>query len=664
MGPVPKTDGHGQGASLGARRALHEVGQLYDRLWASGSGRAFDAADLHPAGDQLWFTGTECRQGAWLGQRQRVHGLDAQGALRALEPEVRMLRCTAGMPRQAVVRVPAPDAEELHVHWREGRETPSVWRVPGRVEHLAWSPDEISLLIQVAGARADFAGIAGGRTPTLELDGPSWQPHVEGPLAEPEAGRSVWVWSPGHDSPRPLTPAAIQCWEAAWCGAGAVLVVASEGAGEDSWYSARLLRIGLDGSTTVLRTPEDQIGVPCASPDGRWIAWIEAVCSDRGLVCGSAWLASGSAPPARLDLGGVEATHLHWRDDRRLVVTGLRSLETWVLEHEAHTGRQTAVWHGDSLTLGGWLPRAVAVGDEAVAAVVEGYGQPPRLAEMRPGGMRTRAVLAGGCVEGIGRLQPLAWAAPDGLEIHGWLVLPDDTRRRPDRGWPLLVDVHGGPIHAHRSRWAANLRSVPLLVARGWAVLLANPRGSCGRGQAFARQVVGDMGGADAQDLLAGIDHLVATGVADPARLAITGCSYGGFMACWLPTQCSRFAAAVAISPVTHWPSQHYGSHIPWFDLRFLGGRPEQASGRYHDRSPIHFAGDCRTPMLLMAGQRDRSTPPQQAQYFHGALQRAGRHSVLACYPEEGHSLRGPQGYLDSAARCAQWLERHAGPLA
>lgn len=648
-------------SDLRATQPFGDVESLYDALWAAGTGQAFDASDLQAAGDGLLFTGIVCGPGALQGHQRRIERLADSGERTPWGAEVRLVRAAGVHARLAAVVTSACGADQLRVQWQDGPGGSDRWAVPGRVEHLEWAPDGSALLVQVAGSRADFAGIAGGRKPQPERDGPSWLPRVEGPVADADAGRSVWIWPPGRREPRPLTGAAIHPWEATWHGPDAVLVVGSDGPGEDRWYAARLLRVALDGSVALVRTPQDQIGGPCASPDGHHAAWIEAVCSDRGLVCGTAWLASGPAPPRRLDLGDLEATHLQWRDERRLVVAGMCSLETAVLELDVQTGQRTTIWRDDVLTLGGWQPRAVPVGRDAVAAVVEGYGQPPRVVELSPGGTRTLAALAGGNVAGIGRLQPVAWAAADGLEIHGWLVLPDDTHRRPARGWPLLVDAHGGPIHAHRSRWAANLRSVPALAARGWAVLLANPRGSSGRGQAFARRVVGDMGGADAQDLLAGVDHLIGTGVVDASRVAVTGCSYGGFMSCWLPTQSRRFAAAVAISPVTHWPSQHYGSHIPWFDARFLGSHPQVEAGPYHRRSPVHFASACRTPVLLMAGLQDRSTPPEQAQHFHAALQESGGHGVLVSYHEEGHSLRGPQGYIDSAARCIDWLEQHAG---
>ena len=116
------------------------------------------------------------------------------------------------------------------------------------------------------------------------------------------------------------------------------------------------------------------------------------------------------------------------------------------------------------------------------------------------------------------------------------LTLPEG---RPP--FPLVLHVHGGPIGTVDDRFPGVLDA--LLLSRGFAILAPNPRGSAGRGQAFASAVVGDMGGADVDDVLAGVDAAVAAGHADPERLVLTGGSYGGFMAAWIPTVDGRFKA-------------------------------------------------------------------------------------------------------------------------
>ncbi len=216
--------------------------------------------------------------------------------------------------------------------------------------------------------------------------------------------------------------------------------------------------------------------------------------------------------------------------------------------------------------------------------------------------------------------------------------------------------VHGGPVWAYQNVFPRAL--IPLLVSRGYAVFQPNPRGSGGRGRKFAEMVVGDMGGADALDILAGIDALVSGGIADPDRIGVTGGSYGGFMSCWLPTRDRRFKAAVAISPVTDWYSQHFNSNIGFWDSDFLRDRPEALGGEYHARSPVLGAADVVTPTLLTAGLRDRCTPPGQAIEFYRALRWNGVDTELALYPEEGHGVRNFPAFIDQTTRLVAWFER------
>jgi dipeptidyl aminopeptidase/acylaminoacyl peptidase len=170
--------------------------------------------------------------------------------------------------------------------------------------------------------------------------------------------------------------------------------------------------------------------------------------------------------------------------------------------------------------------------------------------------------------------------------------------------------------------------------------------------------------GNDTQDHLAGIDTLVERRIADPARVGVTGGSYGGFMACWLVTQTERFAAAAAQAPVTDWYSQHHTSNIPYFDRIFLADDPYASGGRYFSRSPVMVAGQVKTPVLLTAGALDRCTPPTQAVEFYRALQEHGIESELAIYPEEGHGVRSFPAAIDHCVRVVSWFERHMPPRA
>ena len=252
----------------------------------------------------------------------------------------------------------------------------------------------------------------------------------------------------------------------------------------------------------------------------------------------------------------------------------------------------------------------------------------------------------------IGDRRRLRWSAPDGLEIEGFLTLP-----RGEPPFPTILHVHGGPIWAFQDTPPRD--SALALVERGYAIFEPNVRGSTGRGREFAALVVGDMGGGDIGDMLSGLDHLVAEGLADADRIGIIGQSYGGFMACWLPTQDARFKAAVALSPVSNWYSERYGSNLGAWVGDFLDGEPKPSGGQYYERSPVLFASADRTPTLLTAGLLDRATPPDQAIEFHNALVEQGVASDVVVYPGEGHGVHSFPAVIDCTARVVAWFERH-----
>jgi dipeptidyl aminopeptidase/acylaminoacyl peptidase len=254
-------------------------------------------------------------------------------------------------------------------------------------------------------------------------------------------------------------------------------------------------------------------------------------------------------------------------------------------------------------------------------------------------------------------VERITWQAPDGLEIQGWLLTPKSAAPHP-----LIMNIHGGPVWHWRPMWLGRGATVLTLIKHGFAVFFPDPRGSAGRGQDFARTVVGDMGGADTYDFISGIDQLVARGIADPNGLGVTGGSYGGFMTASLITQDSRFAAAVALAPVTNHVTEHLISNIPHFVQLFLADDFRRPGGKYFERSPIMHAHRANTPTLSICGALDRCTPSEEAIQFHNALLEAGVASELAIYPEEGHGIRRWPAAIDCAARTVGWFENHICP--
>lgn len=531
----------------------------------------------------------------------------------------------------------------------------------GWVEYLHWSPDGTRILLGVAGHGAEISGGQGAVTSKrVAEDVPSWVPAVE-TGDESYLWRRAWVYELATDHVRQVSPADINIWETVWCGNEALAAVVSPGPGEGLWYRARLHILELaTGKSREVYAAQDQLGCPAASPSGAHLAIVEAICSDRWIVAGELRLIeTASGTIQRVDTRGVNITYTEWRSERQLLLAGHRGFETVVGLYDAASGTFTEVWDSRDLTTGGFHITVSGLNDTGDCLLVgESFVRAPEIAVIRSGEYQPVKSFDLGYadrVKGMAAVERVSWKAPDGLEIQGWLLRPKGNGPHP-----LVMYVHGGPVWHWRPMWLGRRGAqVLLLLKHGYAVFFPNPRGSTGRGQAFARHVVGEMGGADTYDYLSGLDHLVAQGIADPTRLGVTGGSYGGFMTAWLITQDARFAAAVPVAPVTNQVTEHLISNIPHFVALFLADRYNNPGGKYFERSPIMHAHRVKTPTLTICGALDRCTPPEEAVQFHNALREYGVKSVLVTYPEEGHGIRKWPAAIDYTARVVAWFEEH-----
>jgi dipeptidyl aminopeptidase/acylaminoacyl peptidase len=263
-------------------------------------------------------------------------------------------------------------------------------------------------------------------------------------------------------------------------------------------------------------------------------------------------------------------------------------------------------------------------------------------------------------VEGVAfpDIREMRWTAPDGLEIEGLLLTP----RGAQGPLPLLALVHGGPTWCWNGYFSDSEPNSVLLADAGYAVLLPNPRGSNGRGHAFAQAVIDDPGGKDLQDIMAGIDACIEQGIADPDRLGISGLSYGGYMTAWAVTQTDRFAAAVAHSVISNWVSFHLTSDIWAWDDFVIGDAWSDPAGPYVRWSPVYHAAGCSTPTLIVQGALDRCTPVGQAEELFTAIARTGTDTELVIYPREGHVPFERAHARDSIVRTQAWFDRYLRP--
>jgi dipeptidyl aminopeptidase/acylaminoacyl peptidase len=599
--------------------AVAPLGKLGERrlsaLWiaaADGSSpprqlTAGTAADSSPrwAPDSASLFFLSDRTGSDQLHRIRVDGGEAEG-LTDWHGEIYDL-CPLADGRVAVVAADEPSEEEQRR--RAERDDATVWSEQRGCGRLRW--------LDPATRELHAAGDLGGRH-VVELaqrpdGGPlaviSWVSRENDPGA---TTNELHVVDPASEAVHHLGRVAGHARSPAWW------------ADDGSWHLSYLAEPDPYGGLAVYDT------VPGASASPRDLTTGMDVCPD-----GLAQVADG--PPLALFAAGLD-TEIHQLDPG--------SLRFRCLSASA-----------------GLLGSLTASRSGAVVAVLATTAhEPADVHAGPPGGPITRISDTRPELREIewGAQERLCYQAADGLALDGLLILPAG-RSRADGPFPLVTWVHGGPDDRHADRFMLGPHSPgQWLATAGYAVFLPNPRGGTGHGREFAAAVVDAVGGDDWGDILAGIDMLATAGVADPDRLGIGGASYGGFMAAWAVGQTGRFKAALMSAGISDWGMLVGTGEWGTMDAALGGSCGWEGTGPHpHDRvSPISFAAQVRTPVLIVHGEDDTNVPLGQAIYFHRALSQYGAEHELVIYPREGHGLAERNHQRDLLLRTRAWFDR------
>ena len=233
----------------------------------------------------------------------------------------------------------------------------------------------------------------------------------------------------------------------------------------------------------------------------------------------------------------------------------------------------------------------------------------------------------------------------------------------PGKKYPLIVEVHGGPAAAVESHWGAmGGLSANAFSALGYFVLLPNPRGSFGQGEAFTQANRKDFGYGDLRDILAGVDTVLAKYPVDPKRVGLTGWSYGGFMTMFAVTQTNRFKAAVSGAGIADWQSYYGQNSIDQWMIPYFGASVYDDPAVYAKSSAISYIKQAKTPTLVVVGDRDGECPAPQSFEFWHALRDRHVPTELVVYPNEGHGFVDPSHRRDVMDRAVEWFARFMPP--
>ncbi len=580
----------------------------------------------------------------------------------------------------------------------------------GYVDAPAFSPDGKSIAFLYVEGATRPPGALSAETPPSGVIGAD---HIEIQRVASVSAETSQSAARTPTAPTFVTPPNLHVFEFDWSpDSESLAYIAADPSGENNWWVAKLYTQPIaapEGSKpAAILAPADvsgplrglQIAQPRWSPDGKSIAFIGGLMSDQGVTGGDVWITSdvngsyacgqlfsgGQPPPAcspLIDLTPNRPASAEWiawdgndaiyvseiaGSDSRLVrlrisnnagapatfdppvfsVPGSVGISSYDSTFSASADRSLFVFQSSSFNT---PPEIYSVrAKDSLSAHSSGAAQLIQLSHFNDG-----------LKPSWGDSVSLAWKN-DNFNIQGWLLLPRDYD--PSKKYPLLVEVHGGPASSVTSRWdgGAGGFSAPAFSALGYFVLMPNPRGSYGQGEAFTQANRKDFGYGDLRDILAGVDTVLAKYPVDPNRVGIAGWSYGGFMTMFAVTQTHRFRAAVAGAGISDWLSYYGENSIDQWMIPYFGASVYDDPQVYARSSAINFIKNASTPTLIVVGDRDGECPAPQSFEFWHALRDLHVPTQLVVYSNEGHGFSNPADRRDTLQRAVDWFAQYMPP--
>ncbi len=577
----------------------------------------------------------------------------------------------------AFVRPDDADKSQIWVMSTGGGEARKLTDLDGGITDVAWSPDSGSLAF-VSDVDPDRAPddhdpkkdprVSVVRRIRYRADGLGWRG---------EAFRRVFVVERESGETRQLTDGEGDDSAPAWSPDGSaiafisdrrpdretathsdVYVVPAAGGDPVSEYGAgiELRSEGLSSVAALRWSPSGDAMAVVGSDDdivgAGWQSWlfvIEPGRAPRKLTDDSISVAGGYAPL-------VPAPEMRWTEDGRISFIADARGESAIYQADAGTGDLRKV-------AGGGLMSQVSFSADAKSAVA--LTTPPNSA----GDLRSVDMISGVAAQltdfnrkyfeehPAAKMEKFTHAR-NGFEIESRLLFPPDFD--PESRYPLVLDIHGGPHGVFSDSFNAQQQ---VLATAGYIVLAVNPRGSSTYGTDFMTAVLGDWGGEDYLDIMSAVDLVCERDYVDESRLGITGYSYGGFMSSWIIGHDTRFRAAVVGAPCINLSSMYGTSDI---GVRFgevqWGGKRWDALDAFLERSPLTYAPNVETPVLLMHGESDHRCPIEQSEQYFVTLKRLGKEVEFVRFPGSSHGFvrtGHPRLREEYLSRLLGWMNGH-----
>ncbi len=555
---------------------------------------------------------------------------------------------------------------QLHVMWLDTREMAQLTRLEQAPNNIEWSPDGkyiafasfvpdndpvLSVKLPERPKGAEWA------KPAVVVDRLSWAADGRGPI--PRGQSHVYLINATlGGTPRQVTSGKYSHTGFDWSADGKTIFVSGIRKPEAEYLRNDSEIYAIDLATLEIKTLTDRKGPdsnPVASPDGKYIAYVGYDDKMYTNHVASLYLMNSDGSLKRVLATNLASSpqNINWSPTSNGLYFTVESKGVteicWVALTDGQLRKTSA-----ATMLSGY---SVANSGQ-IAAVSTSFKQPGTIVTFKGDDVKKITTLVdvnNDLLSNIklGDAEELWFTSKDGLKVQGWLIKPANFE--PGKKYPMVLWIHGGPWSMYSVAWNWAFQN---FAANGYAVLYTNPRGSTGYGQDFVNGIQHSYPGKDYDDLMAGVDAVLAKGFVDEKNLFVCGGSGGGVLTAWIVGHTDRFAAAVSMRPVINWHSfvgttdgaswYYQFKKYPWEDpMEFAA------------RSPLHYVANVKTPTMVMTGEADLRTPMGQSEEYYRALKMLKKETLLVRMPDEFHGWRRPSHQLLQQLYLQAWFEKH-----
>lgn len=564
--------------------------------------------------------------------------------------------------------------QQIHLYWTDTGKHAPITRLTGSPSNLSWSPDGEWLAFSMFTPTPKAAPVSLPKAPK----GAKWAEvpqyidkdnyRFDGSGYAPDGYQQIYVMPASGGTPRQVTSGEYHHGGTlAWSGDSSKLIF-SGNLRDDAFsqpQNSELYQLTLaTGAITQLTERDGPDRSPAVSPDGKQVAWLGYDDNKMSYQLNQLYVMDLSKQEPRLLTADLDysVSAIEWRDDSQGIYFSYDRHGKGHIVYQGLDGKRTQLTDA----MGGLSysrPYSGGTFDVNGKQLVFTKADPARPADLvlQHGKMQRQLTALNDDLlahKQLGQVEEIWYDSKHGdYKIQGWLVYPpnfDATQH-----YPLILEIHGGPHTAYAESFSAE---VQLMAAAGNVVLYTNPRGSTSYGEDFAQEIHHNYPSQDYDDLMDGVDAVIAKGFIDEERLYVTGGSGGGVLTAWIVGHTDRFRAAVVAKPVINWYSFVLTADMyNYFGAYWFPGLPWDHLEHYMKYSPISYVGNVTTPTMLLTGDADYRTPISESEQYYQALKLAGVETAMVRVPDAPHGIYNrPSNLMAKVAYILYWFEKYS----